>query len=271
MAGYDIDLETLRYSRQVILEGFGVTGQKKLQAAKILVAGAGGLGSPALLYLAAAGIGTLGVADFDTVTISNLNRQILHGSDDIGRLKTDSTADQIRRLNQAIRVIKHNSRLTIDNVTEVIKDYDLVIDATDNFTSRYLISDCCHFLKKPVIEGAAVGYDGVLMTIIPDKTPCYRCLYPLPPEDGVLPTCSDMGILGMTAGVIGTAQALEAVKFIVGFGETVSGRVLTFDALKTTFREVPWSRRPNCPLCGEKPSIHELVEYPIKCKTKEVF
>jgi molybdopterin-synthase adenylyltransferase len=271
VAGAGIDDQTLRYSRQMILEGFGATGQKKLQAAKVLVAGAGGLGSAALYYLAAVGVGTLGIADFDGVTLSNLNRQIIHSSDDIGRPKTDSAMDQIRRLNPVLQVFKHNVRLTTDNVEEIIKDYDIVIDATDNFTSRYLISDCCYFLKKPVIEGAAVGYDGVLMTIIPDQTPCYRCLYPVPPEDGVLPTCSDTGILGMTAGIIGTAQALETVKLIVGLGETISGRILTFDALKTSFREVPWSKRQNCPLCGEEPSIHELVEYQIKCKTKEAF
>jgi adenylyltransferase/sulfurtransferase len=213
----------------------------------------------------------LGVADFDTVAASNLNRQILHDTDDIGRYKTDSATERIRRLNPNIKVIVHNVRLTIDLITEVIGAYDLIIDATDNFTSRYLISDCCYFLKKPLIEGAAVGYDGILMTIIPDKTPCYRCLYPLPPEDGALPSCSDTGILGMTAGIIGTAQALEALKFIVGVGETASGRILTFDALKTTIRAVPWSKRPDCPLCGEKPSINELVEYRIKCKSKEIF
>jgi adenylyltransferase/sulfurtransferase len=262
----DLSNKTLRYSRQIILEGFGAEGQKKLQEAKILVVGAGGLGSPALFYLAAAGIGTLGIIDFDTVTFSNLNRQILHFSDDIGRPKTDSAAAKIIQLNPDVKVIQYNMRLTIDNVEAVIADFDLVIDATDNFTVRYLISDCCYFLKKPVIEGAATGYDGLLMTIIPGKTPCYRCLYPVPPEDGVLPTCSDTGILGMVTGIIGTTQALEAIKLILGIGETVSGKILIFDALKTNFREVPWSRRVDCPLCGAEPSIHDLVEYKIHCK-----
>ena len=263
--------ETLRYSRQVILEGIGPAGQEKLGAAKVLVAGAGGLGSPVLLYLAAVGIGTLGVVDFDTVTYSNLNRQILHDSDRIGVSKTAAAAAKIRSLNPDVAVIEHNLRLTIDNVAALMGPYDLVIDATDNFTARYLISDCCYFLKKPLIEGAAAGYDGILQTIIPDQGPCYRCLYPFPPADGVLPTCGDTGILGMVTGVIGSLQALEAVKVILGLGKTVSGRILTFDALQTSFREVPWPRRPDCPLCGQNPSIHELVAYEIKCKTKQVF
>ena len=172
-------------------------------------------------------MGTLGIADFDTVTSSDLNRQILHSTEDLGRRKTDSAADRLARLNPEIRVIRHDLRLKIDNVEEIIRDYDVVVDATDNFTARYLISDCCFFLKKPVVEGAAVGYDGVLLTIVPGRTPCYRCLYPAPPADGVLPTCIDTGILGMTAGIIGTVQALEAIKLVLGLGETVSGRVLT--------------------------------------------
>ena len=271
MTKKDSGAEMLRYSRQVILEGFGAAGQEKLKTAKILVAGAGGLGSPALMYLAAAGVGTLGVADFDSVTDSNLNRQIIHSSHDIGHLKVDSAADTITKLNPYISVVKHKARINIENVTEIIGAYDLVIDATDNFTARYLISDSCYFLKKPVIEGAATGYDGILMTIVPDRTPCYRCLYPMPPEDEVLPTCGDTGILGMVTGIIGTFQALEAVKIILGLGETVSGRLLTFDAVKSSFREVPWRRRPECPLCGEEPIIHQPIEYEIQCKTKKVF
>ncbi len=271
MAEAGMDPTTLRYSRQLILDGFGPAGQAKLRRAKVLVIGAGGLGSPALLYLAAVGVGRLGVADCDAVTFSNLNRQIIHDSTDIGRPKTESAAAKIGRLNPEVEVIRHDLRLNIDNVEELVRDYDLVIDATDNFTARYLINDCCYLLGKPVIEGAAVGYDGVLMTIIPGQTPCYRCLYPQPPPDGVLSTCSDTGVLGMTTGIIGTVQALEAVKLILGIGTTLSGRILTFDALTTGFREVPWRRRPECPLCGENPSITELVEYKIQCRTKEVL
>lgn len=259
---------TLRYSRQMILPGIGTEGQEKLKRAKILVAGAGGLGSPALAYLTAAGVGTIGIADFDTVTLSNLNRQILHFTPDVGIKKTDSAAGKLEKLNPQVTLIKHDLRLNLDNIEAIMGEYDLVIDATDNFTARYLISDGCYFLKKPFIEGAVVGYDGILMTVIPDQTPCYRCLYPRPPEDGVLPTCNDTGILGMTAGIIGTIQALEVVKLILGIGETVSGRLLIFDALKSSFREIPWQRRPDCPLCGENPTIHELIEYEIKCKTK---
>lgn len=261
---------TLRYSRQLILDGFGPENQRKLSEAKVLVAGAGGLGSPVLLYLAAAGIGTLGMVDFDTVTLSNLNRQVIHFTDDIGRKKIESAAEKIGRLNPEVKVVKHLERLNIENVEEIIDGYDLVIDATDNFTARYLISDGCYFLKKPVIEGAVVGYEGILLTVVPDKTPCYRCLYPHPPADGVLPSCSDTGILGMVAGTIGSLQALEAVKLLTGIGPTVSGRILTFDALKSSFREIPWRKRAECPLCGDHPIIHELVQYDIKCRTKEV-
>ncbi|KNY29983.1 HesA/MoeB/ThiF family protein [Pseudobacteroides cellulosolvens] len=262
--------EGLRYSRQIILDGFGAEGQDKLKKAKILVAGSGGLGSPALLYLAAAGVGNIGVVDFDTVTISNLNRQVLHFTSDMGRKKTDSAEEKLYKLNPEVKVIKYNTRIHIDNVEDIISGYDVVIDATDNFTARYLISDCCYFMKKPLVEGAAVGLDGILMTIIPDETPCYRCLYPYPPEDGVLPTCSDVGILGAVTGVVGSMQALEAIKFITGMGQNITGRILTFDALASSFREVKWARRESCPLCGKEPKITELVQYKVKCRLKGI-
>lgn len=269
--GWGLDKnDTLRYSKQIILEGIGCEGQEKLKNAKILVVGAGGLGSPVLYYLAAAGVGTIGIADFDTVTISNLNRQILYTSEDIGKRKVDLAYEKILKLNPNISVIKHYNRIDIDNVEEIIRDYDVIIDATDNFSIRYLLSDCCYFMGKPIIEGAATGYDGILMTILPGKTPCYRCLYPMPPADGVLPTCSDTGILGMVTGIMGSVQALEAVKVVLGLGETVSGRILTFDALTTNFREVKWARREQCPLCGKNPTITELVQYEIKCKIKGI-
>ncbi len=236
-SNYDV----LRYSRQLILEGFGAEGQRKLKQARVLVAGAGGLGAPILMYLAAAGVGNIGIVDFDSVTYSNLNRQVIHFTEDIGKKKTDSAEDKMKHLNPDTNIVKYNSRLTIDNIEDIIGTYDIVVDATDNFTARYLISDCCYFLNKPLVEGAAVGYDGILMTIMPGKTPCYRCLYPMPPEDGVLPTCSDTGILGAVTGIIGSIQALEVIKILVGIGETVSGRILTFDALTTGFREIRWS------------------------------
>ncbi len=251
---------TLRYSRHIVLEGFGIEGQQKLKRAKVLVAGAGGLGSPALGYLAAAGVGTIGVADCDTVTESNLNRQwMMHNTCDIGRLKTDSAAEKIALINPDVRVEKHG-RLGRENIEGIVRDYDVIIDASDNFATRFLISDCCYFSKKPVIEAGASGYESLLFTIIPDKTPCYRCLYPSPPPPEAVPKGEEAGILGMVAGVTGTLQALEAIKAILGIGETVSGRVLTFDGKNTSFRGVPWKKRDDCPLCGKNPSITTLTE-----------
>jgi molybdopterin/thiamine biosynthesis adenylyltransferase len=269
-SGMAFDQDTiLRYSRQIILDEFGYTGQEKLLNSKVLVVGTGGLGSPALFYLAAAGVGTLGLADFDTVGISNLQRQILHFTDDLGRKKVDSATEKLKKLNPDVKLITYPNRLTIDNVEEIISDYDVIIDAVDNFQARYLISDCCYFLKKPLVEGAVLGWEGILMTILPDnQSPCYRCLYPMPPEDGVIPTCSDVGILGAVAGTIGSLQALEAIKLITGIGETLSGRILTFDGVNLNFREIKWSRKSNCPLCGNNPTIKELVQYDIKCKLK---
>lgn len=256
----------LRYSRQIILKEVGHEGQKKLENARVLVIGAGGLGSPVLMYLVSAGVGTIGITDFDTVGISNLNRQILHSTEDLGRKKVDSAEEKLIKLNPQVAIIKHPVRLSIDNVEEIVNSYDVIIDATDNFTARYIISDCCYFLSKPLIEGAAVGFEGILMTIIPGKSPCYRCLYPLPPEDGVIPTCSSTGILGMITGIIGSLQALETIKVILGIGETLSGRILTFDGLGLNFREVKWKQREHCPLCGKNPSITELEQYELKCK-----
>ncbi|MBK5246744.1 MAG: HesA/MoeB/ThiF family protein [Peptostreptococcaceae bacterium] len=263
--------DTLRYSRQLILDGFGIDGQKKCKDAKVLVIGAGGLGSPVLYYLAAAGVGTVGIADFDTVTLSNLNRQVIHFTEDIGNKKTDSAETKIKALNPNTKVIKYDFRLNADNIEAVVRDFDVVIDATDNFSTRYLISDCCYFMGKPLVEGAATGYLGILMTIIPGKTPCYRCLYPDPPEDGTIETCSDVGILGMVTGMIGSLEALEAVKVITGIGETVSGRVIMFDALSTEFIDFELLKKSECALCGEQPTITELVEYQINCKVKEGF
>ncbi|MCX7842096.1 MAG: HesA/MoeB/ThiF family protein [Clostridia bacterium] len=267
--GLDSD-KILRYSRQLILKEIGPEGQEKLLNAKVLVAGAGGLGSPVLFYLAAAGVGTIGIADFDTVTLSNLNRQILHFTGDLGRRKVDSAAEKIKLLNPEVKVVKHPVRLSTDNVEDVVQDYDVVIDALDNFPARYLLSDCCFFMKKPLVEGAAVGFDGILMTILPGNSPCYRCLYPEPPKDGVVPACGDTGILGAVTGTIGSLQALEAIKVILGIGKTLTGRILTFDALELNIREVQWKRRENCPLCGKNPTIRELEQYELKCKLKTV-
>ncbi|MFZ5989203.1 MAG: HesA/MoeB/ThiF family protein [Bacillota bacterium] len=270
MGSLSINNDVLRYSRQIILEGFGRDGQQKLRKAKVLVVGAGGLGSPVLLYLAAAGVGNIGIVDFDSVTVSNLNRQVIHFTNDIGSRKTDSAEKKIKRLNPEINVIKHNTKISIDNAEEIITGYDVVVDATDNFTARYIVSDCCFFLKKSLVEGAATGYEGIIMTIIPGKTPCYRCLYPKPPEDGVIPTCNDTGILGAITGVIGSLQALEVIKMLTGLGELVAWKLLTYDLMSAGFREIKWKKRDNCPLCGKEPVIKELDQYNIKCRLKEI-
>ncbi|RCX20128.1 adenylyltransferase/sulfurtransferase [Anaerobacterium chartisolvens] len=258
--------QVLRYSRQIILKEFGYESQQKLLKSKVLVVGAGGLGSPALYYLAAAGVGTIGIVDFDTVGISNLQRQIIHFTEDLGRKKTDSAEQKIKSLNADVKVIKHSVRLDAQNAEELIGDYDVVIDAVDNFRARYLISDLCYFMKKPLVEGAVLGFEGILMTIVPGATPCYRCLYPEPPRDGVVPSCGQAGILGPVAGVIGSMQALEAIKLIAGMGQTLSGRLMTFDGLEMKAREIEWRKKASCPLCGDNPVIHEPVEYDIKCK-----
>ncbi len=262
--------QMLRYSRQIILDGIGVAGQKRLLESKVLVIGAGGLGSPALYYLAAAGVGTIGIADFDLVGVSNLQRQILYSTADLGEKKTRAAAEKLTALNPDISINTYPQRVTIDNVLKIIAHYDVVIDAVDNFSARFLVSDSCFFLKKPLVEGAVTGFEGILMTIRPGITPCYRCLYPEPPEDGVMPSCADTGILGMVTGTIGSLQALEAVKLLLDIGETLTGRILSFDGLKLSFREIPWRQRSSCPLCGDHPLIHDPVEYDVKCHIKKI-
>lgn len=262
--------QRLRYSRQIILNEIGHEGQQKLLQSKVLVVGAGGLGSPVLYYLAAAGIGTLGIADFDVVGLSNLQRQILHFTVDLGRKKTESAADKLSQLNPELRIDQFPERITAENIAEIIENYDLVIDAPDNFSTRFLVNDCCYFLKKPLIEGAVLGFEGILMTILPGQSPCYRCLYPDPPEEELVPPCGEAGILGMIAGTIGSLQALEAIKVLLGIGEPLTGRIITFDGLNANFREIPWPKRSSCPLCSENPTIHELGEYTIQSKPKIV-
>lgn len=262
--------QILRYSRQLILREIGASGQEKLLNSKVLVIGAGGLGSPVLSYLAGSGVGTIGVSDFDTVGISNLNRQILYTTDDIGRKKVDMAGERLKAVNPDVKVIKYPYRINIDNIEELISEYDLVIDATDNFPARYLVSDCCFFMKKPLIEGAAVGFIGTVMTVIPGESPCYRCLYPVPPQDGIIPSCADTGIIGMVTGVIGSLQALEAVKVLLGIGNTLAGKVLFFNGFESKFEEIELKRSESCPLCGPDPRIRELVQYEIKCRNKAV-
>lgn len=257
--------DVIRYSRQIILDGIGKGGQEKLSGARVLVAGAGGLGSPALYYLAAAGVGEIGIADFDNVGLSNLQRQIIHFTDDLGKKKTVSAAEKIKRLNPSVKINTHSYRLKADNIMDVVAGYDVVIDAVDNIAARYIISDCCHFALKPLVEAAVIGFEGQVMTIIPGESACYRCMYSSPPGDGVLPSCAESGIMGMVAGWAGSIQALEAVKIILGLGDLLTGRIFSFNALDMSFCMTVLDKNPECPLCSKNPSIKELEDFEVVC------
>jgi molybdopterin/thiamine biosynthesis adenylyltransferase/rhodanese-related sulfurtransferase len=250
-----------RYSRHFILPEIGEEGQKKLLRSKVLLIGSGGLGSPIALYLAAAGVGTLGLVDFDTVDLSNLQRQIIHTNDSIGTPKIDSAEKRIKAMNPDTKVIKFETRITSENAMDIIKDFDLVIDGTDNFPTRYLTNDACVFLKKPNIYGSIFRFDGLSTVFDAEKGPCYRCLYPSPPPPGMVPSCAEGGVLGILPGVIGLIQATEAVKILVGIGRTLVGRLMVYDALQMTFRELKIRKDPSCPVCGDHPTITELIDY----------
>jgi len=241
-----------RYARQLMLAEVGPAGQNKLAASRVLVIGAGGLGSPVLYYLAAAGIGTLGIADPDTVAVSNLHRQILYATPDVGKAKVDVAARKLRSLNPDVNVVPRRVRADEANVDALIAGYDLVVDAPDNFATRYLVNDACWRAGTPLVEAAVLGFSGMLMTIVPPKTPCYRCLYPNPPADGDAPSAADVGIMGMVPGVIGSLEALEAVKVLLGIGTPLGGRVLFFDGLDRDFEEMMLERDPDCALCGRR-------------------
>jgi adenylyltransferase/sulfurtransferase len=258
MALSDEELE--RYARHIVLREVGGPGQARLRAAKVLVIGAGGLGSPVILYLAAAGVGTIGIVDFDTVSLSNLQRQIAHRTADTGRLKTDSARDAVAALNPGVNIEAHPVRLTADNALELIGPFDIVADGSDNFATRFLVNDACFFAKKTLVSAAVTEFDGQLATYKPHAGdhPCYRCLFPEPPPPGSAPSCSETGILGAAAGVMGTLQALEVMKEIIGIGDSMAGQLLIYDALSTRFRTVHVRRDPACRLCGEHPSIRDL-------------
>ena len=258
MALSDEELE--RYARHIVLREVGGAGQTRLRAARVLVIGAGGLGSPLILYLAAAGVGTIGVVDFDTVSLSNLQRQIAHRTADIGRLKTDSARDAVRAINPGVTIEAHPVRLTVENALELIGRYDIVADGSDNFATRFLVNDACYFAKKTLVSAAVTEFDGQLATYKPHAgdDPCYRCLCPEPPPPGTAPSCSETGILGAAAGVMGTLQALEVMKEIIGIGDSLAGHLLIYDALSARFRTVRVRRDPGCALCGERPSIRDL-------------
>ncbi len=257
-----------RYGRHIILPEIGEEGQKKLLASKVLLIGAGGLGAPLSLYLAAAGVGTIGIVDFDKIELSNLQRQIIHKTQDVGKSKVDSAEQGIRAINPDVQVHKYKTHINSENAFEIIKDYDIVIDGTDNFPTRYLVNDACVLLKKVNIYGSIFRFDGQATVFKPFEGPCYRCLYPEPPPPGMVPSCAEGGVLGILPGIIGLIQATEAIKIITGQGESLIGRLLTFDALKMKFRELKLRRDSQCPLCGDHPTIHQLIDYQEFCGYK---
>ncbi len=254
-----------RYSRHILLREVGGKGQQKLLQSRVLVVGAGGLGSPVSYYLAAAGVGTIGIVDNDRVDLSNLQRQILHSTPEVGQPKVESAARTLTALNPDVKINTYATRLSPDNVQEIIAGYDLVVDGVDNFPTRFLLNDACVMAKKPLVEAGILRWDGMVMTIQPGVGPCYRCVFPAPPPAGAIPSCQEAGVIGAIAGVIGVLQATEAIKLLLGVGQTLTGRILTFDALATRFREVAVKPNPNCPVCGENPLITELQEYELAC------
>jgi adenylyltransferase/sulfurtransferase len=258
--------EIRRYSRHLILPEVGLAGQKKICSTSVVCIGAGGLGSPIAMYLAAAGIGKLGLVDFDTVDFSNLQRQIIHGTADVGRPKSESARDTIKRINPNVEVTLHNTRLTSENALEILAPYDIVVDGTDNFPTRYLTNDACVLLKKPNIYGSIFRFEGQASVFAPHLNgPCYRCLYPEPPPPGMVPSCAEGGVLGVLPGIIGCIQATEILKLALGKGSSLIGRLLLLNALEMKFRELRLRRDPQCPLCGENPTITQLIDYEVFC------
>jgi sulfur-carrier protein adenylyltransferase/sulfurtransferase len=259
--------EVRRYSRHLIIPDVGMTGQKRLKNAKVLCVGAGGLGSPALLYLAAAGVGTLGVIDFDVVDESNLQRQIIHGQSDIGRPKAQSARDSIKEINPHVSVNLHEEQLDSDNALQIFAQYDLIVDGTDNFATRYLVNDACVLLGKPYVWGSIYRFDGQASVFWAEYGPCYRCLYPEPPPPGMVPSCAEGGVLGVLCASIGSIQVNEAIKLIVGIGDPLAGRLMIYDALEMSYRSVRVRKDPECPICGKNPTITGLIDYDAFCGT----
>ena len=256
--------ELKRYGRHLVLSEVGVEGQKKLKSARVLLVGAGGLGSPAALYLAAAGVGTLGLVDFDAVEITNLQRQVIHGTKDIGRLKLDSASDRIRDINPHVHVERYDTALTSQNALEIAREYDVIVDGTDNFPTRYLVNDTCVILGKPNAFGSVLRFEGQASVFAASEGPCYRCLFREPPPAGLVPSCAEAGVLGVLPGLIGTIQATETVKLILGTGKPLIGRLLLIDALTMQFRSIQVRRDPECPACGTR-EIRELMDYDAFC------
>ncbi|HEV3173502.1 MAG TPA: adenylyltransferase/sulfurtransferase MoeZ [Actinocrinis sp.] len=257
--------EVRRYSRHLIIPDVAMDGQKRLKNSKVLCVGAGGLGSPALMYLAAAGVGTLGVIDFDTVDESNLQRQIIHGQSDIGRSKAESARDSVREINPYVEVRLHEERLDSSNVMEIFAQYDLIVDGTDNFATRYLVNDACVLLNKPYVWGSIYRFDGQASVFWSEYGPCYRCLYPEPPPPGMVPSCAEGGVLGVLCGSIGAVQVTEAIKLLTGIGEPLVGRLMIYDALEMSYRTVKVRKDPECAVCGKNPTVTELIDYEAFC------
>src|ERR1700751_5032671 len=262
--------EIARYSRHLILPEVGMEGQQRLKAAKVLCVGTGGLGAPLLLYLAAAGVGTLGLVDFDTVDASNLHRQGIHSTPDVGRPKLDSAAEKLQALNPEIKIVKHNTMLTSANAMEILKDYDIVADGTDNFQTRYLVNDASVLSGKPNVYASIFRFEGQASVFGAPDGPCYRCLYPEPPPPGLVPSCAEGGVLGILPGLLGIVQATEVIKLILGKGDPLIGRLLLVDALGMRFRELKLRKNPECPVCGENPTVTKLIDYDQFCGIRGV-
>src|SRR2546427_5163435 len=260
--------EILRYSRHLIMPEVGMDGQLKLKQAKVLLIGAGGLGAPLGMYLAAAGVGRIGVVDFDVVDFTNLQRQVIHGSSDVGRKKLDSAAETMNEINPYVQIDKHDTALTSENALELFRDYDIVVDGTDNFPTRYLVNDACVLTGKPNVYGSIFRFEGQTTVFAYQGGPCYRCLYPEPPPPGLVPSCAEGGVLGILPGTIGLIQATETVKLILGKGEPLVGRLLLYDALSMRFRELKLRKNPECPVCGAHPTVTKLIDYEQFCGTR---
>jgi molybdopterin/thiamine biosynthesis adenylyltransferase len=255
-----------RYARHIILPGIGGEGQQKLMDARVLVIGAGGLGSPASMYLAAAGVGTIGLVDFDEVELSNLQRQLLHDTSDVGRPKVDSGKERLDDINPNVEVVAHKTLLTSDNAFDILGDYDVIVDGTDNFPVRYLVNDATQMLGKPLVYGSIYQWEGQASVFLPgQEAPCYRCLFPEPPPPGTVPSCAEGGVFGVLPGIIGSVQAVEAIKLVLGVGEPLAGRLLIYDALSNEFTTVNLRWDPDCPVCGKHPTVTELIDYEAFC------
>jgi thiazole biosynthesis adenylyltransferase ThiF len=250
-----------RYSRHIILKEIGVKGQKKLMNAKVLIIGAGGLGAPAALYLAAAGVGTIGIADADEVDLSNLQRQVIHATADVGKPKVESAKESMVAINPEVKVNTYHTFIKADNIMDIIQDYDFILDGTDNFPAKFLINDACVMAGKPFCHGGIIRFRGQLMTYVPGQGPCYRCAFKNPPPKDAVPTCKQAGVIGAMAGVIGCLQAMEAIKYITGAGELLTGSLLTYDALKMEFRKIKIPKDEHCAICGSEPTIDHLIDY----------